>query len=159
MLGASKLLIFLLNDDDNMQGGESCRNICVVPFSLCKTTTLRVEPSLLLCNLHKRHQILIIFNITTANSAIINSVCSLSSLWLNLMAGVDSTSSPPLCQHYDDDCNFWNCKFKGSNLTFIHSWRVLSAPTGPIQALNPNWIFTKEENYRGRSTFPFSSQA
>ena len=28
-----------------MQGGESCRNICVVPFSLCKTTTLRVEPS------------------------------------------------------------------------------------------------------------------
>ena len=82
MLGASKLLIFLLNDDDNMQGGESCRNICVVPFSLCKTTTLRVELPLLLCNVRKRHQILIIVNIITVNSAIINSVCSLSSLWL-----------------------------------------------------------------------------
>ena len=65
-----------------MQGGESCRNICVVPFSLCKTTTLRVEPSLLLCNLHKRHQILIIVNIITINSTIIKSIFSLSSLWL-----------------------------------------------------------------------------
>ena len=52
----------------------------------------------------------------------------------------------------------WTAKQR-LDLTFIHSWRVLSAPTGPIQALNPNWIFTKEENYRGRSTFPFSSQA
>ena len=84
-----------------MQGGESCRNICVVPFSLCKTTTLRVELPLLLCNLHKRHQILIIVNIITINSAIIKSVCSLSSLWLNLKAGVDSISSPPFCQHHN----------------------------------------------------------
>ena len=50
----------------------------------------------------------------------------------------------------DDDCNFLNCKFKGSDLTFIYSWRVLSAPTGPHQALNPKWIITKEENYRGQ---------
>ena len=52
----------------------------------------------------------------------------------------------------------WTAKQR-LNLTFIHSWRVLSAPTGPIQALNPNWIFTKEENHRGQSTLPFSSQA
>ena len=35
----------------------------------------------------------------------------------------------------DDDCYFLNCKFKGSNLTFIFSWRVLSTPTGPYQEL------------------------
>ena len=33
----------------------------------------------------------------------------------------------------DDDCNFLNCKVKGSNLRFI--WRVLSTPSGPYQAL------------------------
>ena len=51
----------------------------------------------------------------------------------------------------DDDCNFFNCKSKGSNLTFIFSWRVLSAPTGPYQSPNPKWIITKEEIYRGRN--------
>ena len=56
----------------------------------------------------------------------------------------------------DDDCNFLNCKFKGSNLTFISSWRVLSAPTGPYQALNPKWTITKEEIYRGRNFHSFT---
>ena len=36
---------------------------------------------------------------------------------------------------HDDDCSFLDCNTKGSNLMFIWSWRVLSAPTGPFQAL------------------------
>ena len=45
----------------------------------------------------------------------------------------------------DNDCNFLNCKIKGSNLRFICSWRVLSTPSGPYQALNP-----KMDNHKRR---------
>ena len=45
----------------------------------------------------------------------------------------------------DDDCNFLNCKIKGSNLRFICSWRVLSTPSSPYQALNP-----KMDNHKRR---------
>ena len=45
----------------------------------------------------------------------------------------------------DDDCNFLNCKIKGLNLRFICSWRVLSTPSGPYQALNP-----KMDNHKRR---------
>ena len=36
-------------------------------------------------------------------------------------------------------------------MTFIFSWRVLSTTLGPYQVLNPKWIITKQQNYRGQN--------
>ena len=111
MLGASKLLI------SYWMMTIICKAVKVV-VTYVWSPSLSAKPPLwgwsplLLCNLHKRHQILIIVNIITINSAIKNSVFSFSSLWLNLMAGVDSTSSPPLCQRYD----WWGWWWKLSKL-------------------------------------------
>lgn len=103
-----------------MQGGESCRNICVVSFSLCKTTTLRVEPSAAAvqpaqtssdshhCQRHHHKQ--------RNNKQRLFIVIIVA----NLIAGVDSTSSTLLCQH--------------------HNWRKLSsAPSKMVGCRHLKW--------------------
>lgn len=103
-----------------MQGGESCRNICVVSFSLCKTTTLRVEPSAAAvqpaqtssdshhCQRHHHKQ--------RNNKQRLFIVIIVA----NLIAGVDSTSSPLLCQY--------------------HNWRKLSsAPSKMVGCRHLKW--------------------
>ena len=46
--------------------------------------------------------------------------------------------------------------FKGFKI-FFQTWWVLSTPTGPYQALNPNWMITEQQSEGGRQLSPFPS--